>query len=398
MGSSMSSDGLQPGSSPYRRLLLALFFVGVATFAQLYSPQGLLPLIAVDQDVSADQAALMVSMATLGLALGVIPWSYIGDAYGRKNAMVWAVALACLFAVLTVIMPTFPLALMMRFVEGFMLGGVPALAVAYLSEEVSPRAAAVAAGTYISGTTVGGLSGRILAAPVGDEIGWKPGMLAVTVLAVGCVVVFVLAAPRAQNFTPRRSSFKQAVGQLLGNLRSPGLRVIYLQGFLTMGGFVAMYNFMAFHLAEPPFGLPLGLISLIFLAYVAGTFSSPRAGGLAARWGRKPVLIGGNVVMLCGVVLTLVPNVWVIVLGMVVLTGGFFASHAVASGWSGALAVAGRSQSASLYNVGYYGGSSLFGYLGGIFLAGAGWAGTVAMVIALTVVATALVVAVLPRE
>ncbi|NDK30927.1 MFS transporter [Nesterenkonia haasae] len=394
----MSSEGLQPGSPPYRRLLVALFFVGVATFAQLYSPQGLLPLIAEDQEVSADQAALMVSMATLGLALGVIPWSYIGDAYGRKKAMVWAVTLACVFSVLTVIMPTFALALTMRFVEGVMLGGVPALAVAYLSEEVSPRVAAVAAGTYISGTTAGGLSGRLLAAPVGEQLGWKPGMLTVTGLAVACVAVFVLTAPRARNFTPRRSNPRQAAGQLVGNMRSPGLRVIYLQGFLTMGGFVAMYNFMAFHLAEPPFGLPVGVISLIFLAYVAGTFSSPRAGALAARVGRKPVLIGGNVLMLSGVVLTLVPNVWVLIVGMVVMTSGFFASHAVASGWSGALAVAGRSQSASLYNVGYYGGSSLFGYVGGIFLAAAGWAGTVGMVIALTVLATVLVTAVLPRD
>ncbi|RJN32119.1 MFS transporter [Nesterenkonia natronophila] len=394
----MSSEGLQPRTRPYRRLLVALFFIGVATFAQLYSPQGLLPVIASDQGVSADQAALMVSMATLGLALGVIPWSYLGDAYGRKKAMLWAVILACLFAALTILMPTFPLALMMRFFEGLMLGGVPALAVAYLSEEVSPRAAAVAAGTYISGTTVGGLTGRIIAAPVGDQLGWKPGLLAVTGLAVVCVLIFVLTAPRARNFTPGRSTFRYAAGQLVGNLRSSGLRVIYLQGFLTMGGFVAMYNFMTFHLADPPFGLPLGLISLIFLAYVAGTLSAPRAGVLAARLGRKQVLIGGNLVMLCGVVLTLVPHLWAIILGMVVMTGGFFASHAVASGWSGALAVAGRAQSASLYNVGYYGGSSLFGYLGGTFFAASGWLGTVGMVVGLTVVATVLVSAVLPRE
>ncbi|TLP76796.1 MFS transporter [Nesterenkonia sphaerica] len=394
----MSSEGFQPGSRSYRRLLVALFFVGVATFAQLYSPQGLLPVIAADQGVSADQAALMVSAATLGLALGVIPWSYIGDAYGRKNAMVWAVVLACVFAVLTVMMPAFPLALTMRFLEGLMLGGVPALAVAYLSEEVSPKVAAVAAGTYISGTTLGGLSGRIIAAPVGEQLGWKLGLLVVTGAAVACVLIFVLAAPRARHFTPGRSSVRQAAAQLVGNLRSPGLRVIYLQGFLTMGGFVAMYNFLAFHLAEPPFSLAVGLVSLIFLAYLAGTLSAPRAGALAARFGRKPVLIGGNLVMLSGVVLTLVPQLTVIILGMVVMTGGFFASHAVASGWSGALAVAGRAQSASLYNVGYYGGSSLFGFLGGTFLAASGWGGTVAMVVVLTVTATVLVSAVLPRQ
>ncbi|WP_229658847.1 MFS transporter [Nesterenkonia cremea] len=398
------SPGHEPGSSAYRRLLVALFFIGMATFAQLYSPQGLLPLIATDQGVSADRAALMVSAATLGLALGVIPWSYIGDAVGRKPAMLWAISLACLFAVLSAVTPMlfdawgFPLALIMRLIEGFMLGGVPALAVAYLNEEVSSRAAAVAAGTYVSGTTLGGLSGRIIAAPVGEQIGWKLGMLTVTAVAVACVVIFLKLAPAAQNFTPRRTRVGEAVRALTGNLRSGALWVIYLQGFLTMGGFVAMYNYLGFQLTGPEFGMPLWLSSFIFLAYLAGTFSSPRAGQLASRFSRKQVLIWGNVIMMAGVGLTLIGSIWVIILGMVVLTGGFFASHAVASGWAGSSAVAGRAQSASLYNLGYYAGSSVLGFLGGTFLHLAGWPGTVGMVLGLAALATVLVATVLPRN
>lgn len=391
-------DGHPPGSQAYRRLLIALFFIGVATFAQLYSPQGLLPIIAVEQDITADQAALMVSAATLGLALGVIPWSYIGDAAGRKSAMVWAISLACLFAVLTTVAPSFTLALTARFFEGFMLGGVPALAVAYLNEEVSSKVAAVAAGTYVSGTTLGGLAGRIIAAPIGEQLGWKLGMLVVTALAVICVLVFLRMAPAAQRFTPRRTGVSEALGALFGNLRSGALWVIYLQGFLTMGGFVAMYNYLGFHLAGPPFLLPIWLTSLVFLAYLAGTLSSPRAGRLASRWGRKKVLLVGNLVTMAGTALTLVSEMWVIIVGMVVLTGGFFAAHAVASGWAGARAVAGRSQSASLYNLGYYAGSSVFGFLGGTFLHQAGWSGTVVMVLVLTALATALAALVLPKN
>lgn len=391
-------EGHAPGSPAYRRLLVALFFIGVATFAQLYSPQGMLPLIAEDQGVSADRAALMISAATLGLALGVIPWSYIGDAAGRKPAMIWAISLACLFAVLTAVMPSFGLALGTRFVEGFMLGGVPALAVAYLNEEVSPRAGAVAAGTYISGTTLGGLSGRIIAAPVGEQTRWEAGMLVVTGLAVVSLLIFLRLAPAAQRFTPRRTGFLSGLRALMGNLRSAALWIIYLQGFLTMGGFVAMYNYVGFHLIAPPYGLPLWLVSFVFLAYLAGTLSSPRAGVLASRWGRKPVLIGGNLVMIGGTALTLLPSLWSIVLGIVVLTGGFFASHAVAAGWAGSSAVAGRSQSASLYNLGYYAGSSVLGFLGGTFLQLAGWPGTVGMVIGLAAASTLLVAVVLPRD
>lgn len=391
-------SGAEPGTPAYRRLLAALFVIGVATFAQLYSPQGLLPVIAADQGVSADQAALMISTATLGLALGVIPWSYIGDAKGRKPAMGWAVGLACLFALAAVVVPEFWMALGVRFLEGLMLGGVPALAVAYLSEEVHPRAAAVAAGTYISGTTVGGLTGRLVAAPVGEQLGWRLGMLAVTALAVVCVVAFLRLAPPAVRFTPRRSRIREALAALTGNLRSAALWVIYLQGFLTMGGFVAMYNYLGFQLAGPPFQLPVWLASFVFLAYLAGTWSSPRAGRLAARRSRRSVLLLGNAVMASGVLLTLVPSLPVVILGMVVLTAGFFGAHAVAAGWAGASAVAGRAQSASLYNLGYYAGSSVFGFLGGTFLHLAGWPGTVGMVLALVAVATAAAALVLPRD
>ena len=391
-------DGLQPGTSAYRRLLVALFFIGVATFAQLYAPQGLLPVIAEEQKVTADRAALMISAATFGLALGVIPWSYIGDARGRKPAMLWAISLACLFALLAAVVPHFSLVLAMRFVEGFMLGGVPALAVAYLNEEVSPRAATVAAGTFISGTSVGGLTGRIVAAPIGEQLGWRIGMLTVAVLAVVCVLLFLRLAPRALRFTPRRTRFRDAVAALTGNLRSTALWVIYLQGFLTMGGFVAMYNYLGFHLAGPPFHMPIWLASFVFLAYLAGTWSSPQAGRLASRFARRPVLLVGNLIMVLGAALTLVPNLVVVIAGAVVLTAGFFAAHAVAAGWAGSSATAGRAQSASLYNLGYYAGSSVFGFLGGTFLHLAGWPGTVIMVVTLVGLATLLAAVVLPRN
>src|SRR5690606_39521100 len=76
-----------------------------------------------------------------------------------------------------------PVLLVLRVVEGVALGAVPAVALAYLSEEVSVRHVAAASASYIGGTTVGGLAGRLLSGQVGEPVDWRAGMWATTAAA-----------------------------------------------------------------------------------------------------------------------------------------------------------------------------------------------------------------------
>ncbi|WP_022870546.1 MFS transporter [Yaniella halotolerans] len=394
--------GHVPKTASFRRLMIGLFFAGVATFAQLYSPQGLLPLIAADLQASADQAALLVSASTIGLAAAVIPWSFVGDRLGRKPAMTISIITACLFGIGATLAPTFGVILLFRVLEGMALGGVPALAMAYLNEEVHPQATGQSAGTFIAGTVLGGLLGRVVAAPIGEWYHWRMGMGVVLALAVASAVCFLLLTPAARKFQPTKSSPRKAIAAITTNLRSAVLNVMYLQGMLLMGGFVAVYNFLGFHLIEEPFNLPVSVVSLLFLAYLMGTFTSPWAGALATRYRPSRVLMVLTLLMITGILLTLVPNLWVVLLGLLVFTGAFFGAHSVASGWAGAAAEGGRAQSTSLYNLCYYTGSSVFGWLGGIFLIHYGWTGTVLMtaglaLLALTATALLYVFVVRPR-
>lgn len=383
--------------TPYGRLLAALVCAAVTTFAQLYSPQGVLPQIASDLGTSADRAALTVSAATLGLALAVVPWSFVGDRYGRRPAMVVAVAGATVFGLGAAWMPTFELVLLARLVEGVFIGGVPALAMAYLNEEVRAQAAVVAAGWFVGGTTIGGLVGRVVATPVADATSWRVGMTVVSLIAAVTAVTFVVLAPPERQFV--RVHGEGPLGQarrVLTNLRDAPLAGLYLIAFLLMGGFVAVYNYLAFQLVEEPYLLPAWAVGLTFLAYLAGTVSAPRAGVLAARHGRYPVLVVMVLVMLAGLLTTLTRPLWLVLLGLVVMTAGFFGAHSVASGWVGARAVTAKSQSTGLYNLAYYGGSSLLGWAGGLTWHWAGWPGVVAFVGA-AIAASLLVLRVLVR-
>ena len=369
------------GSTAYRRLLAALVLAGVATFAQLYSPQGVLPQIADDLGATADRAALAVSAATLGLALAVVPWSFVGDRYGRLRAMVAAVVGATLLGLAAAWAPTFELVLLARLLEGAFLGGVPALAMAYLNDEVDARSASVAAGWFVGGTTVGGLLGRVVATPVADLTSWRVGMTAVSAMAAAAAVGFVLLAPRERRFVRvRGETFLDRTRRVLTNLQDRALLGLYIVAFLLMGGFVAVYNYLAFRLVAAPYLLPAWAVGLVFLAYLAGTVSAPRAGVLAARHSRYAVLVASVLVMLAGLLATLTGPLWLVLLGLVVMTAGFFGAHAVASGWAGARAVTARAQSTGLYNLAYYGGSSLLGWAGGLALEARGWTGVVGFV------------------
>ena len=383
----MTFSGHAPGSREYRRLIVGLFFAGIATFAQLYSAQAVLPQIASDLAVGPATAAVSVSAATLGLALAVIPWSIVADRIGRVPAMATGVLLATLFGLAAPLSGEIAVLLLLRFAEGVALGAVPAVALAYLSEEVAARYAATAAGSYIAGTTVGGLLGRIVSGIVGEVGGWRVGILSVAVVCLAAAILFLSLTPRARGFVPGRLRVDRGPGileRLRGPLRSRVQWALYAQGFLLMGAFVAVYNYLGFHLSAPPFALPAWVVTLLFLAYLAGTVSSPWAGTLASRVGRFPVLLASIGVMAIGAVLLLVPLAAIVLLGLVLFTAGFFGAHAVASGWTPVAAgAASRAQASSLYYFAYYAGSSLFGWALGLVFGAASWSWFVAVILAM---------------
>jgi len=388
-------NGHAKGSRDYGRILAGLSCAGVATFAQLYSTQAVLPIVAADLRITAPEAALTISLATMGLAATVIPWSFLADRIGRVKAMMWGITAATVLGLLVPLSTNFAMLLALRLLEGMALGGIPAIAIAYLNEEVSKAHAAVAAGSYVAGTTLGGLSGRLVAGPVGELWGWRSAALAVSLLATVAAVVFLVLVPRARGFVPAQAAGLRSAGARLGgHLRNVRLLALYAQAFLMMGGFVAVYNYLGFRLAGAPFGLPTTVISLIFLAYLSGTFSSRWAAGMTARFGRRNVLLAGLALTVGGLALTLTPSLVLILSGLVVFTGGFFAAHSIGSGWTGAIASTGRAQAASLYNLAYYLGSSLLGWAGGLVFQSWGWralAGAVMVLACLTAATVAVV-------
>jgi MFS transporter, YNFM family, putative membrane transport protein len=383
------TERLRYGDPGLRRVRLGLFAAGLATFALLYVPQPLLPLLSRAFGASPAAASLAMSAGTFALAVAVIPVSSLSEVLGRRRVMAVSVLAAAVLGLVAPLSPSLPVLIGIRVLQGFALAGVPATAMAYLAEEVDRADLGRAMGLYIAGNAIGGLSGRVVAGILAEHGGWRVATAGVSALALACGVAFAVLLPRSSFFTPSAPRLR-ALGATLGrNLADTRLLRLYLIGFAMMGAFVTVYNYLTFRLSGAPFDLSAGVIGALFTVYLVGTWSSTLAGRLADRAGRRVVLAAGVAVAIAGVALTLPSSLAVIVAGLVVLTAGFFAAHSVASGWVGGLAPVAPAQASALYLCLYYTGSSVAGSAGGVFYARGGWPLTAAFAVALLAVALA---------
>ncbi len=356
----------------------ALFAAGLAAFALLYSTQALLPAVSADFAVSASAASWTVSAATGALALCVLPLSALSERFGRRALMTTSLVVAVVVGLLVPFAPSLEWLVVLRAVQGAALAGVPASAMAYLAEEVRPKALVAAIGLFVAGNSIGGMSGRIVTGWAAQLWGWRAGLAAVGLLAAVCAVAYRLLLPKARHFAPAPLDPRAVARTVRTHLSDPLLLRLYAIGALFMTVFGAVYTVIGYRLAEAPFSLPQGVVGSVFLVYLVGTASSAAAGTLVGRMGRArcPVPGGGDDRGGAAAVPVRLAGRGPRGPGAD-RTAGFFAGHAVASAAVSRTATEGRAQASALYQSAYYLGSSAGGTLGAVAFHSGGWSGTV---------------------
>jgi YNFM family putative membrane transporter len=372
---------IERGSKDYLRANLALFFAGFVTFSTLYTFQPLFPNLVKEFDVSPAIASLSLSFATFALAITLPVSGSLSDTWGRRGMMGIAVIVAALLALASAVGVSLPTLLGVRLVQGVVMAGVPAVAMAYLNEEIEPRAIGSAMGLYIAGNACGGMSGRILTAWLAEAMSWRAAVAGIGLLSLLLGVLFLCLLPPSRNFQSRPLHLGQLSASLFGLLRNPGLLCLYFIAFSCMGGFVTLYNYVTFRLLGPDFRLSQADVALIFFAYAFGACGSSIMGRLVERFGRSQTLFSALAVMAAGLILTLLSQLYAVTIGIVVFTIGFFITHAIASAWVGCLSGRARGQASSLYLCAYYLGSSISGTGGGFFYGIWGWPGVVLLIL-----------------
>ncbi|MEJ2471176.1 MAG: MFS transporter [Desulfuromonadales bacterium] len=373
---------IERGTRDYHRANLALFIAGFVTFSTLYTFQPLFPLLVAEFTTSPAIASLTLSVATFALAWMLPISGSFSDVYGRRALMGMALLLTSLLSLACFVDTGLTTLLFIRLLQGFVLAGVPAVAMAYLNDEMSPRAIGAAMGLYIAGNACGGMVGRILTSVLVDIFTWRQTVAIIGLIALLLSCLFWLLPP-SRNFHRQPFRLKQMTNSLLTHVREPGLFCLFALAFLLMGSFVTVYNYVTFYLLAPPYSLSQSQVALIFVAYAFGACGSSVMGQLCSRFERPQILLAALGIMAFGLLLTLLPALPAIIVGIVVLTIGFFGAHAVASAWVGVRATTARAQASSLYLLAYYLGSSISGTGGGAVWSRLGWPGIVGLVLVL---------------
>ncbi|MBO9183171.1 MFS transporter [Rhizobium sp. L80/93] len=366
------------GTPKYKRASLALFLSGFSTFSLLYCVQPLMPVFANDFGVTPAASSLSLSLSTGFLAFAIFIAAAISEGVGRRSLMFASLLGAALCTLGCALAPNWQTLLVIRALEGFLLGGVPAVAMAYLAEEIDPRGLGASMGLYIAGNAFGGMAGRVVTGMIAENFSWRPALATVGMLGLAAAVGFLLLLPASRNFTPRKG-FNAAfhMSAWLGHLRNPALPCLFAIGFLIMGSFVTVYNYAGFRLVAAPFNLNQTELGLIFTAYLFGIAASWAAGLLGDRFGHFRVMPVGILIAAIGGLVTLSSSLPLIIFGIVMVTIGFFGAHSVASALVGRLARDTKGHASSLYLLSYYFGSSIAGSLGGYFWLADGWSGVI---------------------
>jgi YNFM family putative membrane transporter len=364
-----------------------MFSAGFSTFSMVYCVQPLMPVFSREFHVSPAASSLSVSLTTGLLAVAILAAGSLSEAWGRKPVMVASLLASAILSVLSAFMPGWRSFLLMRALEGIAFSGLPAVAMAYLSEEMHPASVGLAMGIYIGGGALGGMAGRFSAGLLTDLVSWRFALGVIGGFGILTTLIFWRTLPPSVHFHPRPLAFKAVLASFLDHFRDVGLLWLFAEGFLLLGCFTTVYNYIGYRLVAPPYGLSQTSVGAIFAVYIVGIGSSAWVGDLAGRRGRRNVLWSTFLIMLAGLATTLLRPLAAVVVGLVIYTFGFFGAHSIASSWVGLRARHAKAQASALYLFFYYLGSSLFGAYGGFFWSAAGWRGVAGFVGALLVAA-----------
>ncbi|MGB6568601.1 MAG: MFS transporter [Xanthobacteraceae bacterium] len=371
---------------------LAVATAGFSAFVNLYSPQALLPELAGEFHVGPGEISSLMTASTAAIALSAPFTGAFADVLGRKRLIVAAMFAITVPTVIMTLTATVPQLVFWRFVQGLLVPPIFTITVAYIGDEWPPRDVARVAGLYVTGSAIGGFSGRFIPGILTDVIGWRSAIQVVALITLVAAVIVALMLPRERQFV-RSGGLLLSLSQIFRHFRDRRLVATFAIGFGVLFNFIAAFTYVSFHLAGPPYFFSPTLLGALFFTYLVSSPLLPWTGRAIALFGRRRLVFGTIVVWIAGALLLLAPPVWIIIGGLTLCAVCGMLCQTISTGYVTLTAKEGRSSAVGFYASIFYIGGSAGAFLTGIAWTTAGWGGCVAVIVAMQVIMAIIVVA-----
>lgn len=375
----------EAGLRPYSRVF-AVFLCGTFAFVDLYCTQPLLPLLARVFQASEAQVSLTISASTLGVAVSAALLAIFAERVNRKRTIVASMGALAVATLLTATLTGLPMLAVFRLLQGLVTPGIFIITIAYITEEWPPLLVPRVMSFYVAGTVFGGFVGRMSGGLIAEFFGWRTVFVVLGIAGLGGMAMTQWLLPPARQRVPLQGGSR--LGPVMANLRNSRLLATFAIGFCMLFTLVAVFSYITFYLAAPPFGLSTSQLSYLFTVYLCGLAATIAAGTVLAKIGLRHGMVGAIGLCLAGVALTLVRSLPVVAVGLAIAGSGVFIAQVCANSFLRDAAPAGsRVAAAGMYICSYYIGGTVGGVLPGLVWPYAGWPGCAALVAALLVVA-----------
>jgi MFS transporter, YNFM family, putative membrane transport protein len=371
---------------------LAVATAGFSAFVNLYSPQALLPDLAGEFHVGPGEISSLMTASTAAIALSAPFTGALADVVGRKRLIVAAMFAITVPTVIMTFAVSVPQLVLWRFVQGLLVPPIFTVTVAYIGDEWPPRDVARVAGLYVTGASIGGFSGRFIPGILTDAIGWRAAIQVVALITLAAAVAVTLMLPRERQFV-RSGGLVTSLAQMFRHFRDRRLVATFAIGFGVLFNFIAVFTYVSFHLAGPPYFFTPTLLGALFFTYLVSSPLLPWTGRAIALLGRRRLVLGTIALWIVGALLLLAAPIAVIIAGLTLCAVCGMVCQTISTGYVTLIAKEGRSSAVGLYASTFYIGGSAGAFLTGLAWSTAGWNGCVAVIVAMQAIMAVIVVA-----
>ena len=381
--------GDMPSSAAALLRFVIIAVTAFFTLVDLFATQAILPELTHHYGVSPAAMGTAVNASTLGMAIAGLAVAYFSNAIDRRLGILLSLALLAIPTALLAHAPDLMTFTTLRVIQGLCMASAFTLTLAYLGEHYSAADSATAFAAYITGNVASNLVGRLLAAGVTDHFGLASNFYFFAVLnLLGAMLVFftVEKTPRMKEMREKKRS---PFAAWLDHLKNPALRASFAIGFCILFAFIGTFTYVNFVLVEPPLGVGMMTLGLIYFVFLPSILTTPLAGRAVHLFGTRPTFWASLVVAGIGLPLLVVPNLSAVLIGMVLVGVGTFFAQACATGFVGRAATTDRGSASGLYLASYFFGGLIGSAVLGVIFDMFGWTACVAG-IGLSLVAAAL--------